>query len=122
MGPQYPDAGPPRQSYARGKQNLDLQLTAPQAAGAARIFAGGGVSGSTTERPHLSKALERLEVGDVFTVWKLDRLGRDTRHVPDVIENPISPCTPRLRPRWGVVPDPGSVPGLAFSEPSRKRG
>ncbi|MCO4265338.1 recombinase family protein [Pseudarthrobacter raffinosi] len=76
--------------YARvstTEQNLDLQLTALQAAGAARIFADNGVSGSTTERPQLSKAMERLEAGDVLTVWKLDRLGRNTRHVLDVIEN-----------------------------------
>jgi DNA invertase Pin-like site-specific DNA recombinase len=75
--------------YARvstTEQNLDLQLTALQAAGAARIFADNGVSGSTTERPQLSKAMERLEAGDVLTVWKLDRLGRNTRHVLDVIE------------------------------------
>ncbi|WP_354190944.1 recombinase family protein [Arthrobacter sp. UYCu712] len=68
------------------EQNLDLQLTALDAGGAARIFADNGVSGSTTERPQLSKALDRLEIGDVLTVWKLDRLGRNTRHVLDVIE------------------------------------
>jgi DNA invertase Pin-like site-specific DNA recombinase len=62
------------------EQNLDLQLTAFQAVGAARIFADNGVNGSTTERPQLSKAMERLEAGDVLTVWKLDRLGRNTRH------------------------------------------
>lgn len=28
-----------------------------------------------------------LETGDVLTVWKLDRLGRNTRHVLDLIEN-----------------------------------
>ena len=75
--------------YARvstTEQNLDLQLTALQAAGAARTFADNGVSGSTVERPQLSKALDRLEAGDVLTVWKLDRLGRNTRHVLDVIE------------------------------------
>ncbi|WP_307000017.1 recombinase family protein [Arthrobacter sp. V1I7] len=69
------------------EQNLDLQLTALKTAGAARIFADNGVSGSTTERAQLSKALDRLEAGDVLTVWKLDRLGRNTRHVLDVIEN-----------------------------------
>ncbi len=69
------------------EQNLDLQLTALKAAGVARIFADNGVSGSTTERPQLAKALDRLETGDVLTVWKLDRLGRNTRHVLDVIEN-----------------------------------
>jgi len=76
--------------YARvstAEQSLDLQLTALQAAGAARTFADNGVSGSTVERPQLSKALDRLEAGDVLTVWKLDRLGRNTRHVLDVIEN-----------------------------------
>jgi DNA invertase Pin-like site-specific DNA recombinase len=35
----------------------------------------------------LSEALDRLETGDVLTVWKLDRLGRNTRHVLDVIED-----------------------------------
>ena len=77
-------------TYARvstTEQNLDLQLAALQAAGAARTFADNGVSGSTVERPQLSKALDRLEAGDVLTVWKLDRLGRNTRHVLDIIEN-----------------------------------
>jgi DNA invertase Pin-like site-specific DNA recombinase len=76
--------------YARvstAEQNLDLQLAALQSAGAARTFADNGVSGSTVERPQLSKALDRLEAGDVLTVWKLDRLGRNTRHVLDLIED-----------------------------------
>ena len=68
------------------EQNLDLQLTALKSAGAARTFADDGVSGSTVERPQLAKALDRLETGDVLTVWKLDRLGRNTRHVLDIIE------------------------------------
>lgn len=75
--------------YARvstAEQNLDLQLSALKAAGAARIFADQGVSGSTAERPQLSKALDRLEAGDVLTVWKLDRLGRNTRNILDVVE------------------------------------
>jgi len=76
--------------YARvstTEQNLDLQLNALKTAGAARTFADNGVSGSTVERPQLSKALDRLETGDVLTVWKLDRLGRNTRHVLDLIED-----------------------------------
>ncbi|SDL41095.1 recombinase family protein [Arthrobacter sp. ok362] len=75
--------------YARvstTEQNLDLQLAALKSAGAARTFADNGVSGSMVERPQLSKALDRLEAGDVLTVWKLDRLGPNTRHVLDVIE------------------------------------
>lgn len=75
--------------YARvstTEQNLDLQHTALEAAGAVRTFSDSGVSGATTDRPELSRALDRLESGDVLTVWKLDRLGRNTRHVLDVIE------------------------------------
>lgn len=76
--------------YARvstAEQNLDLQLTALKSAGAARTFAQNGVSGSTVERPQLSRALDRLEAGDVLTVWKLDRLRRNTRHVLNIIED-----------------------------------
>ena len=76
--------------YARvstAEQNLDLQLTALQGAGAVRTFSDNGVSGSTLERPQLSKALDRLEAGDVLTVWKLDRLGRNTHHVLDLVED-----------------------------------
>ena len=75
--------------YARvstAEQNLDLQLTALRAAGAARTFADNG-SRSTVERPHLSKALDRLETGDGLTVWKLDRLGHNTRQILDIIES-----------------------------------
>lgn len=35
----------------------------------------------------MAKALDRLETGDVLTVWKPDRLGRNTRHVLDIIED-----------------------------------
>ncbi|WP_354174005.1 recombinase family protein [Arthrobacter sp. UYEF36] len=45
------------------------------------------VSGSTVERPQLSKALGWLEAGDVLTVWKLDRLGRNAEHVLDLVED-----------------------------------
>jgi DNA invertase Pin-like site-specific DNA recombinase len=33
-------------------------------------------SGGTWDRPHLHKALNHLREGDVFIVWKLDRLSR----------------------------------------------
>jgi DNA invertase Pin-like site-specific DNA recombinase len=68
------------------EQNLDLQLSALKEAGAVRTYADQGVSGSATERPELTRVLDRLESGDVLTVWKLDRLGRNTRHVLEVVE------------------------------------
>lgn len=75
--------------YARvstTEQNLDLQLNALEAAGAARVFSDQGVSGSKTERPQLTAVLDHLRAGDTLTVWKLDRLGRNTRHVLEVVE------------------------------------
>jgi DNA invertase Pin-like site-specific DNA recombinase len=75
--------------YARvstAEQNLDLQENALKEAGAQRIFSDHGVSGSLAARPQLNAALDHLREGDVLTVWKLDRLGRNTRNVLDVVE------------------------------------
>jgi DNA invertase Pin-like site-specific DNA recombinase len=67
-------------------QNPQLQLDALDQAGAIRIFTDHGVSGSTATRPELGACLDHLRPGDVLTVWKLDRLGRNTQHVLAVVE------------------------------------
>jgi DNA invertase Pin-like site-specific DNA recombinase len=67
-------------------QNPQLQLDALEEAGATRIFTDHGVSASTTSRPHLDACLDHLREGDVLTVWKLDRLGRNTQHVLAVVD------------------------------------
>jgi DNA invertase Pin-like site-specific DNA recombinase len=67
-------------------QNPQLQLDALEEAGAIRIFTDHGVSGSTALRPELDACLDHLREGDVLTVWKLDRLGRNTQHVLAVID------------------------------------
>lgn len=75
--------------YARvstADQTPQLQLDALQEAGAARIFTDHGVSGSTASRPQLDAALDHLRERDVLTVWKLDRLGRNTQHVLAIVE------------------------------------
>jgi len=58
------------------EQNLDLQILALKAAGCSRIFTDHGLSGADFQRPGLRKALRQLKEGDMFTVWRLDRLGR----------------------------------------------
>lgn len=68
-------------------QNIDLQVNALKDAGAQRIFSDHGVSGSLAERPQLTAALDHLREGDVLTVWKLDRLGRNTQNVLTVIDD-----------------------------------
>ena len=64
--------------YARvstQEQTLDLQRDALQQAGCERLFTD-TVSGTKAERPGLNEALKQLRPGDVFVVWRLDRLGR----------------------------------------------
>jgi len=68
-------------------QDPQLQLNALCEAGAARVFTDHGVSGSTINRPQLDACLDFLRPGDVLTVWKLDRLGRNTRHVLAVVDD-----------------------------------
>ena len=61
-------------------QNLDLQIDALTKAGCQKTF-DDKISGSRTERPGLTKALEMLREGDTLVVWKLDRLGRSVKNL-----------------------------------------
>lgn len=74
--------------YARvstSDQNLDLQLKALEEAGCEEIYSEKLSSGRVV-RPELERALSRLREGDVFVVWKLDRLGRRTVELLDFIQ------------------------------------
>lgn len=75
--------------YARvstGDQNVGLQQAALKAAGCRRIFTDHGVSGTRANRPELDKMLDHLREGDEVVVWKLDRLGRNTRNLLALID------------------------------------
>ena len=65
-------------------QDLALQRDALNAAGCERIFTD-TMTGTSTERPGLTKALAALSNGDTLVVWKLDRLGRSLTHLVQVI-------------------------------------
>lgn len=70
-------------------QDTSLQDSAMAKAKVDRVYTDHGVSGTLASRPELDKALDRLDRGDTFVVWKLDRLGRNTKNVLEVIENLI---------------------------------
>ena len=79
-----------RIGYARvstEEQNLDLQRQALEAAGCDEIFGDRGVRGAAAKRPALDRALAAMREGDVLVVWKLDRLGRDLRHLVNLIHD-----------------------------------
>lgn len=52
------------------------------------VFAEEGVSGATTSRTQLDRMMQRLRSGDykAVVVWKLDRLGRSTIHLLQLLE------------------------------------
>lgn len=69
-----------RIGYARvstADQSLDLQLDALQADGCDRIYTE-QASGAKDDRVELQRAIDSLRIGDVFVVYKLDRLARST--------------------------------------------
>jgi DNA invertase Pin-like site-specific DNA recombinase len=67
-------------------QNLAGQLEALTAAGATTIYRE-KISGVRADRPQLAKLMASLKAGDVVLVTKLDRLGRSTRELLDLIES-----------------------------------
>lgn len=79
-----------RIGYARVSttdQSANLQTTALKDAGCERIYTDHGVSGTKAERPELSKMLDHLRPGDEVIVWKLDRLGRNTRNLLELVDD-----------------------------------
>jgi len=76
--------------YARvstSKQSLDLQIKSLREAGVktSRVFTD-KVSGSHVEREGLNLLQVKVEQGDVILVMKLDRLGRDTADMVQLIK------------------------------------
>ena len=76
-----------RVSKADGSQLLDLQRDALIDAGVAdqRIYED-RASGRKDHRPGLEAGLKALQPGNTFVVWKLDRLGRDLKHLVSTVD------------------------------------
>jgi len=75
-----------RVSKADGSQVLDLQKDALLAAGvAASHLYQDLASGKREDRPGLAACLKALRQSDVLVAWKLDRLGRDLRHLVNLV-------------------------------------
>ncbi|AXT44194.1 recombinase family protein [Phaeobacter inhibens] len=68
-------------------QTEALQVDALQAEGCRKIFTDHGVSGGKADRPALNALLRELKAGDTLTVWKLDRLGRSTIHLLQILSD-----------------------------------
>ena len=77
-----------RVSKADGSQALDLQRDALLAAGveADRLYED-HASGKRDDRTGLEACLKALRSGDTLVAWKLDRLGRDLRHLVTLVHD-----------------------------------
>ncbi len=77
-----------RVSKADGSQVLDLQRDALLAAGVtAEHLYEDLASGRRDDRPGLAACSKALRKGDALVVWKLDRLGRDLRHLVNLVHD-----------------------------------
>jgi DNA invertase Pin-like site-specific DNA recombinase len=76
-----------RVSKLDGSQVVDLQIDALRAAGVeeSRIYKD-EVSGKNSTRPGLDACLKALQPGNTLVVWKLDRLGRDLKHLITIVD------------------------------------
>jgi DNA invertase Pin-like site-specific DNA recombinase len=77
-----------RVSKADGSQATDLQRDALLAAGVdvAHLYED-HASGKKEDRPGLTACLKALREGDTLYIWKLDRLGRDLRHLINTVHD-----------------------------------
>lgn len=66
-------------------QNLDLQVRALELHGCDHIVTD-KISGSKRDRPGLARVLRELKEGDTLVVWKIDRLGRSTPHLIQLVD------------------------------------
>lgn len=77
-----------RISKTEGSQVLDLQRDTLSVAGVGHnhIYHN-QVSGKRDDRPGLESCLKALRKGDTLVVWKLDRLGRNLRHLVNTVQD-----------------------------------
>ena len=77
-----------RISKADGTQVLDLQKDALITAGVKeKDIYQDEASGKRDQRPGLQSCLKALREGDTLVVWKLDRLGRNLRHLINTVQD-----------------------------------
>lgn len=67
-------------------QNLELQLDALQKAGCEETFHE-KITGKSKDRPELNLCFKTLRKGDVFVVWKLDRLARSLKDLVEILSD-----------------------------------
>src|SRR5579863_6767775 len=77
-----------RVSKGDGSQLLDLQTDALLNAGVSKDRTYQDLaSGRNDDRPGLRECLKALREGDILVIWKLDRLGRNLKHLINLVND-----------------------------------
>ncbi len=77
-----------RVSKADASQSTHLQRDALMAASVEPVnLYEDQALGKKDDRPQLAACLKALREGDTYLVWKLDRLGRDLRHLINTVHD-----------------------------------
>jgi DNA invertase Pin-like site-specific DNA recombinase len=108
-----------RLGYARvssAEQDTALQIRDLEAAGCERIYRDHGISGTRASRPELDRMLDRLSRGDEVVVWKLDRLGRNTRNLLELLDTFKAKGIKFRSLRDGITTDPDTELGGAMAQ------
>lgn len=66
------------------EQDTSLQSDALEQASCEKIFQE-NISGTTKNRPELTRCLDTLREGDTLIVWRLDRLGRSLKDLLEIV-------------------------------------
>jgi DNA invertase Pin-like site-specific DNA recombinase len=77
-----------RVGYARvstQEQTLDSQTDALQRAGCERVYTD-KISGIKSHKPEFERMMGYMRAGDTIVIWKLDRLGRSTSQLIELVE------------------------------------
>jgi DNA invertase Pin-like site-specific DNA recombinase len=98
------------------EQDTALQIRDLEAAGCERIYRDHGVSGTRASRPELDRMLDRLSRGDEVVVWKLDRLGRNTRNLLELLDTFKAKGIKFRSLRDGITTDPDTELGGAMAQ------
>jgi len=102
-----------RVSKADGSQSTDLQRDALISAGVSPSHLYQDLaSGRRDDRPGLAACLKALREGDTLIVWKLDRLGRELRHLINTVHDLTARSVGlKVLPGYGAAVDTTTAAG-----------
>lgn len=97
-------------------QATELQFREFELAGCKCIQRDHGVGGTRTARPKLDRVLDRFSRGDEVVEWKLDRPGRNTSYLLQMLDGFTGRGIKVRSLPDGIAPGPGSGVGGAMAQ------